>query len=222
MLQFTAFHKMWQTAHCWRKHSTNVTVEWELLYFCWQILGCESCSGSCYGRKCLFGDTQTFYSPVLMTISSDSLIFCLFMNRRGLKKMPFSSRSKRANGASSSTCPHQYRSFHPAGRSHCHGNHFCTRSGTSRAGWHSGSGCGTGSGPLHTHRYLRKYMQVSEHKLHTFHCNFISVRPHFGRMSTQIQVSQSLFARQRAEVKRSAWNHPYTLYRGLCSGCTIL
>lgn len=50
---------------------------------------------------------------------------------------------------------HQCRSSHRAGRSHCHGNHFCIHSGTSRAGWHSGSGCGTQSGPLRTRRYLR-------------------------------------------------------------------
>lgn len=122
------------------------------------------------------------------------------MNRRGFKKMPFSSRSKRANGASSSTCPHQCRSFHPAGRSHCHGNRFCTRSGTSRAGWHSGSGCGTGSDPPRTHRYLRTYTQVSEHTPHTFPWSFISVRPHFGHVSNQCPAVSSLAREQKSNA----------------------
>lgn len=50
---------------------------------------------------------------------------------------------------------HRCRSSRRAGRIHCHGNHFCIHSGTSQAGWHSGSGCGTQSGPLNTRQYLR-------------------------------------------------------------------
>ena len=50
---------------------------------------------------------------------------------------------------------HRCRSSHQASRTHCHGNHFCIHSGTSLGGWHSGSGCGTQSDPLHTRRCLR-------------------------------------------------------------------
>lgn len=128
-----------------------------------------------------------------------------------------------AEDASASTCPYQCKSSHPAGRSHCHGNHFCTHSGTSQAGWHSGSGCGTGSGPLHTRRYLWTHVQVSEDKPRTLiaaSCLLVSMLDACPirfrcQAATEVKVSDLLDCGIISSPRFSIFPPPHTF----CSFC---